>query len=1163
MQSAVSQDCSLQSAGKLESVPNSPRASDSKSAIQQSATLRHPERKLSIIWEGSQFVHHSLALINRELCLQLIEGGHDLSILPFEPDQFGPEADPRFGQIAGRVRAPLARPAHVHLRHQWPFNPTPPQDGHWVIIQPWEFGCIPKDWVAVLRDRVDEIWVPSAFVRDCYIQSGIPSEKVYVVPNGTNPDRFHPNAPPLLLPKAGQASSLPGSISRDGMKGRQDACSTARKFRFLFVGGTIRRKGPDLALNAYLKSFTAADNVCLVVKDFGANTFYQGQTLEAQIRQLQSHPNAPEIVYLNQDLAPEQMPGLYTACDCLVHPYRGEGFGLPILEAMACGLPVIVTAGGAADDFATEEFAYRIPARRQSIGTKVGDLELAGQGWLLEPDLEALSNRMKFVASHPAEARLLGQRASVHVRSKWTWTHAAAAAEKRLQALAARTENPTRLRPITLPDSGRAAVNPNRGEQSVARFPSPCPSPQGEGRLIPAAEKSGRGEGRGEGEGDAGLTQRPKTETATPQPAIEVPAAGLIGSLKKAQDFAAQKKYLKAWKAALEAIKLRPFHPDAYLQMIEIALSADDERQAFLCAERLIRMTPNWEMARRVFASLKTAAEGKRSQINWTPLPKWPDRPRLSVCLIAKDEEDNIGRCLASVEPIASQIVVVDTGSKDRTVEIARQHGAEIYRFDWNDNFADARNAGHEHARGDWVLILDADEELPKESHEKLSRDMAATNVLGYRIPICNIHEAADSVTYVPRLFRNAPALFFVGRVHEQIYASVIARKAEWGMDATMGTATIMHYGYDPGLVKRKQKIQRNLRLMERAVQELPNEAALLMNYGLDLVNDGRLEEGLEKYRHAFRIMAPHPAGSILPEVRERLLTIYGVHALKAELFGEVLDVMTSRLAGDAGPTASMHFLAAVALMRMKRAAEAIPHLEACLAKRDAPTLTPPCHQVFKAGPHHLLAQCCAVIGENERAEAHFKQALVIEPETPGVLHDYAHFLHRTDRSLEALQTLHGIMAKGINDEHLWHLGSFISASKPEFAEFSVDWTEEALKHFPQHAGIRALRGEALLKGGRFSEALPFFQNSAHAQEPSARAAVLICQFAEGQTPSLAPSENEAQLSVEFVNWYRRLLAARSLEGLKKINSQIAALRKVLPRAAAMLDQALQEADPS
>ena len=192
------------------------------------------------------------------------------------------------------------------------------KQGALVVIQPWEYGSLPVDWVEKSAN-VQQFWVPSEYVRKVYVDSGIPEAKVKVVPNGIDPARFNPQAVPFQLP-------------------------TRKTFKFLFVGGTIHRKGPDVLLQAFVQAFNAQDDVCLVIKDFGGKSFYAGQTMEDAVRFAQSQPNAPEIVYLNEELPLESLPGLYTACDCLVHPYRGEGFGLPILEAMACSLPVIVTS---------------------------------------------------------------------------------------------------------------------------------------------------------------------------------------------------------------------------------------------------------------------------------------------------------------------------------------------------------------------------------------------------------------------------------------------------------------------------------------------------------------------------------------------------------------------------------------------------------------------------------------------------------------------------------------------------------------------------------------------------------------------------------------------------------------------------------------------------
>ncbi len=366
--------------------------------------------RVSVIWEGSQFVYHSLALINRELCLKLIDAGHNVAVIPYEKDQFGPEADPRFHKIASCVNKRLPCTPDVHVRHQWPPNFAPPPSGHWVMIQPWEFGRLPEDWIEPMSDLVDEIWVPSKYVLKTYVASGIPVERVRVIPNGVNTDLFHPGAAPHPLP-------------------------TRKKFKFLFVGGTIWRKGIDLLLEAYRSTFRREDDVVLIVKDIGVDSFYKGQGIGDIIRQIQDDPAAPELVYLTEMIEEQDIPGLFTACNCLAHPYRGEGFGLPVLEAMACGIPVIVTSGGATDDFCLQEFSYQIPAGRREAN--VDGMRLAGgAGYVLEPDLQSIRDMLRTVYENPAIAKQKAQSALEHVRKRYAWDNVAGLVQDRIRSLA-------------------------------------------------------------------------------------------------------------------------------------------------------------------------------------------------------------------------------------------------------------------------------------------------------------------------------------------------------------------------------------------------------------------------------------------------------------------------------------------------------------------------------------------------------------------------------------------------------------------------------------------------------------------------------------------------------------------------------------------------------
>jgi glycosyltransferase involved in cell wall biosynthesis len=139
----------------------------------------------------------------------------------------------------------------------------------------------------------------------------------------------------------------------------------------------------------------------------------------------------------------------------------------------------------------------------------------------------------------------------------------------------------------------------------------------------------------------------------------------------------------------------------------------------------------------------------------------------LSVCLIARDEENNLPRALASVTDVADEIIVTDTGSTDRTVGIALDFGGHIHHFPWCDDFAAARNHCISKASKDWIFWIDADEELLPESMDELRRCLENTTALGYFVSRRDLVDAKrlDHFTrmWQLRLFRNRPDLRFQG----------------------------------------------------------------------------------------------------------------------------------------------------------------------------------------------------------------------------------------------------------------------------------------------------------------------------------------------------------------------------------------------------------------
>ncbi len=211
---------------------------------------------------------------------------------------------------------------------------------------------------------------------------------------------------------------------------------------------------------------------------------------------------------------------------------------------------------------------------------------------------------------------------------------------------------------------------------------------------------------------------------------------------------------------------------------------------------------------------------------------------KLSLCMIVKDEEEALPGCLESVRGLVDEIIVVDTGSRDRTPEIAKKYGAKVFSFKWINDFAAARNESLRHATGDYIFWLDADDRLPEEEREKFSRwrdSLPRDGKKAYYFTVECPERGEDFFSRFAnqvRAFPNLPEVQFVRRIHE----SVIESLQVLGIPIEESGVRIFHAGYsDPEIIKRKAK--RNLKMLLTALAENPNDAVihwhLSMTYGI------------------------------------------------------------------------------------------------------------------------------------------------------------------------------------------------------------------------------------------------------------------------------------------------------------------------------------------
>jgi glycosyltransferase involved in cell wall biosynthesis len=371
---------------------------------------------MRIIVEGWRFIPHSFAIANQFQLLEMLERPN-LEVFHKEAPYLDEHWQPVTGLLDETDEAALREipspppnsSAEVTLRISVPYNFAPSTTKRTCVFLTTEWGILHNEALRLtgassLREAHLNsdilILTPSEWSKVGIMRSGAEPSRVVVVPLGVDTRIYKP------APDA-EREALRQKLGWEG-------------FIFLNVGAGTPNKGLDLLLKAFAAVVEQYPQSRLVLK--GEESVYESESLIVELVNELTFSDAekvlPRLTYIGQTLSFAEMAQLYQAADAYVSPYLAEGFNMPVLEAIACGLPAICTKGGATDDFTNETFALHIESQLKELTLKSGQAAFS-----LVPDCEHLIALMKMVIEKP-EFRMQARHAGPNfVAAEFTWKH--------------------------------------------------------------------------------------------------------------------------------------------------------------------------------------------------------------------------------------------------------------------------------------------------------------------------------------------------------------------------------------------------------------------------------------------------------------------------------------------------------------------------------------------------------------------------------------------------------------------------------------------------------------------------------------------------------------------------------------------------------------------
>jgi tetratricopeptide (TPR) repeat protein len=439
----------------------------------------------------------------------------------------------------------------------------------------------------------------------------------------------------------------------------------------------------------------------------------------------------------------------------------------------------------------------------------------------------------------------------------------------------------------------------------------------------------------------------------------------------------------------------------------------------------------------------------------------------LSLCMIVKDEEEMLDKCLAAAAPAVDEIIVVDTGSSDRTIETARSHGAKVIEQPWTGSFSDARNTSFEAATGDWIVYLDADEVLVADDVERLraltGRVWREAFYLTETSYTGELGDGSAITTSALRVFRNRPHYRFDGRLHEQI-AHHLPTYAAGRIEQS--SVRVDHYGYLGAVRDAKEKSHRNLELLKAQQAESAPSAFMHFNLGTEYAAVGDHRSALTELERAWELVQSggEEGNDYVPALVQRLVTSLRLCGRPKEAIDRARDGL-ERFPGFT----DLVFVKALASLDTGKEDDAIAYWERCIDMGDAP---PRYGAAVGAGTHRpriALAELAMRRGELDRARELLDWCIAKHPDVIGVIDPYATALLRSGVAPDTVTTEVAAKLADLTPAARFTLaGALYRHGAMAAAESQYRAVLEAR---PGSSQVRVRLAEALLNQRRYAEA--------------------------------------------------------------------------------------------